>query len=314
MCGIGYAGRRTRRDDLEEGVSAVEKPLGVGIHYDVPEHVYHSDPTGRPSLSVSIASTLCNETPAHAYLRHPRLGGAPKEPTEGMDHGTLVHALLLGKGRTIRRIEAKDWRKDVTKEAREAALGAGEIPVLAAALDAAEESVRIIRTKLTARGVCLTGKSEVVLIWDESLPDGRVVRCRGMLDHLILDDGIIYDLKNTASANPSKLEPKMTDYGYDMQSVAYQRGLAKVAPELAGRTRFEFLFVEAEAPYCVTPVECDGELAALGLRRWQRALHTWADCLERDEWPEYTSSTLRLGPKPWAVMAEDSHGFNYNGL
>ncbi len=284
--------------------------LEPGIHYDVPENEYHSDPCGQPSLSVSIATTLCNETPAHAYLRHPLLGGEAKSTTKEMTHGTIVHALVLGRGKRIHVVEAKDWRTNAAKDEREAVIARGEVPVLRRDYETAEESARIIKAKLERRGVKLEGASEVVIVWDEELPDGRVVRCRGMLDHLVLNVGTIYDLKNTASANPSKLEPKMTDFGYDMQSYAYQRGLAKLVPELAGRTNFEFLFAEAEPPHCVTIVECDGELTELGRRRWHRALHTWADCIERDEWPEYASGLVRLGPKPWAVMAEDSHGFH----
>lgn len=283
--------------------------LGLGLHYNVDPVVYHNDPSGRVALSASIATTLVNETPAHAYLRHPRLGGVAREPTKEMDHGTLVHALLLGTGKEIVDVNEKDWRKDVAKDAREAARKAGKIAVLARELEAAREAVGFIRDKLTKRGVVLDGASEVVAIWEEPLPDGRKVLCRAMMDHLLLAHGKIYDIKTSHSVNPAKVEPKMTDFGYDVQAFAYESALGKLQPELLGRIEVEFIFCEVEAPFCVTRIGCDGELEDLGRRRWRRACHTWADCLERDRWPEYSPELVRLGPKPWAVMAEDIHGF-----
>ena len=75
--------------------------MDPGVYYDLPEHEYHSDPCDSPSLSASIAQTIVLESPAHAWLQHPRFGGKQIEPTKEMDRGTLVHALLLGKGRAI---------------------------------------------------------------------------------------------------------------------------------------------------------------------------------------------------------------------
>ncbi len=286
--------------------------LSIGLHYGVDATTYHNDPSGKTALSSSIATTLVNETPAHAYLRHPRLGGEPREATKEMDHGTLVHALLLGAGKEIVEVKENDWRKDVAKEARDEARKLDKIACLTKDIERAREAVDVINAKFKKRGIILDGASEVVAIWEEALPDGRKVTCRAMMDHLILSRGKIYDLKTTVSANPSKLEPKMTDFGYDVQSHVYERALGTIHPELFGRIDVEFLFCEVEAPFCVTTVACDGELQDLGRRRWRRALHTWADCLERDHWPEYASHVVRLGPKPWAVVTEDTHGFVAN--
>lgn len=285
-----------------------DSPLGIGIHYGVSPKRYHSDPCERPSLSASIANLLCDETPAHAHLAHPRLGGHTWEPTRAMDHGTLCHALLLGAGIEIEPLYFDDFKKKAAQEARDAAREAGKLPVLAKEYAEALESTRLVREKLSRVGVNLTGKSEVVLVWEESLADGRKVLCRAMMDHLILERGRIYDLKFTGQSL-RKIGDKFTDFGYEVQEHAYHSGLAKLVPELVGRTSFEFLFCEADAPYCVRRIAGDGEMRDLGRRRWRRALSTWADCLERDSWPEYPAELTHVSPKPWAVMAEDDHGF-----
>ena len=47
----------------------------------MPARDYHADPGETPTLSASIAKRIVNESPLHAWLKHPRLGGLPDEPT-----------------------------------------------------------------------------------------------------------------------------------------------------------------------------------------------------------------------------------------
>src|SRR5262245_29477228 len=107
--------------------------LDVGIHAISPAQ-YHADPCPAPSLSSSIAKMLCLESAAHAQYAHPRLNpaGAGDDADERFDIGTAAHALLLEGTTAIAVIDAKDYRTNAAKDARDAAYAAGLTPLLKA--------------------------------------------------------------------------------------------------------------------------------------------------------------------------------------
>lgn len=269
---------------------------------------YHRDPLPTPSLSPSIARTLVMESAAHAWLRHPKLGGTPSEATASTKRGELMHRLLLGAGADLVVVDADDFKKKVAQEARDAALDAGKIPVLRHVLADAEEATEKVRKNLADQGIVLAGKSEHAMAWAEKDENGEDVVCRGMLDHH-LDGSAIYDLKTTVSAQPNACERKILEYGYDIQAVAYTRGLRQVLG-LDRDPHFLFLFVENEAPFCVTVGEPSGTVRELGLQRWERAINTWARCLKSGKWPGYSERPVLLHAPTWAINQEISNQEN----
>src|SRR4030095_13276592 len=101
--------------------------------YDLPAADYHADPCPEPSLSSSIVKMLCLESAAHAHYAHPRLNPAAiEENGEHFDIGTAAHALLLEGSKTIAIIDAKDYRTNAAKDARDVAYAAGLTPLLLA--------------------------------------------------------------------------------------------------------------------------------------------------------------------------------------
>jgi len=66
--------------------------------------------------------------PLHARYAHPKLGGGVRESTDAQNRGSIIHKLLLGKGSEIAIINHDDYRKTEAREARDAALNAGQIP------------------------------------------------------------------------------------------------------------------------------------------------------------------------------------------
>jgi hypothetical protein len=281
----------------------------TGMFTDIPEHVYHSDAcndgdeTRRPTLSVSIAQALVLESPDHAYLRHPKLGGQPMRPTTDMDRGTLIHALLLGKGREVSVVECDAWTKKKDKEAREYHRSQGRTAVTRKLYDAAGEAAEKLSARLDAKGYKFDGHSEATFIWREAATNGADVLCRCRVDHVTGAD--IYDLKITGDANPRTLtRGHLTRMGYDIQGAAYPRALADVDLRLRGRTSFTLLFCEPEPPYCVTPVCFAGSMRELGSRKWQRAIDTWERCTRTGVWGDYTDSPVFAEARPWELEEE----------
>lgn len=285
------------------GSAQVARPNG--LHLDMSETEYHNDPRETPSLSSTIARKLVRESPAHAYLAHPRLGGQKFVPSTDMDRGTLLHKLLLGAGRELVIIECEAWTKKADKELRDIHREAGKLVVHRKLYDQAIVIARELKPRLAAKGVRLEGHSEVTLLWDETADNGKSVPCRARLDHI--DGADIWDLKITGDANPDTLtHGHITSMGYEIQTECYRSGASAVLPHLRGRLNYTLVFCEFEPPYSVTLVRSSGSMRELGARRWRRAVNTWERCCRLNEWDDYTgrSEIVFVEAKPWELDAE----------
>jgi len=278
------------------------------IIYDMSDEEYHSDPCRVASLSASTAHTIVSKSPLHAWSQHPKLGGRSRKPTKELDRGAILHALLLGAGRSFVVVRApegeeefQDFRKKKAKEARDEARAAGKIPLLQHQVNGLEVVADELRQRIGFNGVHLTGKSEVTIIWED-----EGVLCRARTDHLILNehDATIYDLKMVASAHPRAIQAHMEEYGSDIQAHVYPRAVAAVRPELAGRVAFRFVFCEPEPPYAVVVAEPSGTMRELGELRWNRGREAWRECLSSGTWPGYATELLRVEARPFTLQAE----------
>lgn len=278
--------------------------LAPGIYTDISPEDYHGDPCDQPSISASIATILVNQSPAHAYAAHPRLGGHRRAPTKEMDNGSLLHALLLNEPESISVVDASDWRTKLAKEARQAAREAGQLPVLKHQYDKAIDLAERLRGKFLQRGYDLREYDhEVTLVWDEKADDGTLVRCRGRVDALANPRAL--DLKSTTSAAPGSIAASFVKFGYAIQWAAYTSAIATLSPDLAGRAELDFLFFECAPPFAVTPCAPDGTMRELGESQWRRAINIWSHCLRSGEWPEYSAEDKALIPAPlWALRQE----------
>lgn len=265
---------------------------------------YHRDPCAVPSLSQSLAHTLITKSPAHAFAEHPRLGAAPREDTDATRDGTILHAMLLGKGPNIEVIQFANFKKKAAQDLRDAAIEAGRVPVIEARYHELVFAADAIRTNLANCGVELNGESEVPVEWREHGFHGDVL-CRGLLDHLKLANGIVYDVKKILSADERTCQLHAYNYGYDLQRAAYVSAVGKLVPKFEDRVDYAILFCELEAPYAVNPFRLDPTFVEMGEQRWQRAIALWEQCTIENRWPAYSSGIRELGPLPFHITQED---------
>lgn len=285
--------------------------LEPGIYENISAEEYHSDPCDRPSLSSSIAKILITQSPAHAWLAHPKLGGQPFAPSDDMDAGTIGHAILLKQNRKISVIRHKDYRTAEARALRKSAREQGAVPILEARLAEVNESASAIRDRLRMKyGIELSGKSEVVIVWDETADDGTRVRCRGQIDHLILP--LILDFKMTADASPDAVSSRVSQLEYMIQGSAYPSAIEKLLPEWAGRVTFELFNCEPFKPFAVTRADFAGTMKELGQMKWRRSINTWARCLKTNHWPDYPAETLHVEAKPWHLERELERAYASN--
>lgn len=276
------------------------------LQYDLSEETYHRDDVAGPSLSAHSAMVLDRQSPAHCYDQHPQLGGKGPAHKATYDAGNLCHRLILGEGGDIVIVQADDWRTKAAQEKRNAARAEGKIPVLEKDHEMASVASAAILLKLDDFGIRLIGKSEVSAFWEEKTEDGSSVQCRGRMDHLALSavSASILDLKSCRSAHPDACAQHVDAYGYDIQRAAYVSALETIRPECAGRVEYTIVFAEIAPPFVVTPVRLSGEFAALGKRRWMRAVETWERCLRAGDWPGYVADIRTIDPPPWALQKD----------
>ena len=281
--------------------------LTPGIHFDVPEAVYHADRiAASPSLSSTLARTILARSPLHAWTAHPRLNPA-WEPVEKktFDIGRAAHRAVLGRGGDYcaypTDILASNGAAS-TKEAKawaEEQRAAGRTPLKADEVDQVGEIADAVRRQIEAMGIRLDlSRSEVVALAEV---DG--VMCRAMIDNAPADPRLpLYDIKTTTDASPEALAKTIATYGYDVQASHY---LATWKAATGEDRRFRFIFVEKEAPYGVSVAELyrkPGDEAdwfdhadALAAD----ARHIWGECLRSGHWPGYPARVAMIGAPGW---------------
>jgi hypothetical protein len=270
------------------------------------DEYYGGTLTPYAALSQSVAHELVSRSPKHAWAKHPRLGGHVSEPSDEMELGNVLDELVLGGSRRIQSIPFDDYRTNAAKAARDAARADGKIPVKESKLITLQAVAERAKKSFSMAGVELTGLSQVCILWESRATNGALVQCQALLDHVLVDDGLILDLKTADNASPVKLGAKCFALGYEIQSAAYREAFVACFPEFVGRTRFRNCFLETSWPHVTVVTEMDGEMSALGEARWRRAVDTWEECLRTDTWPAYTAprEVLRVSPPSWAMAEE----------
>jgi hypothetical protein len=278
-----------------------------GTYHGLSAELYHADPCPTPSLSSSMVKLLCDTTPAHARLRHPRLvERVERDNATHFDIGTAAHAIVLQGQDAVVVVDAADWRTNAAKEQRDKAYAEGKTPLLAKIKAEVDRMVAAFRSGLDRHqeGARMFeegfGTPESTLIWQ----DLGGVWCRARLDWLRADkrSGIaIDDYKTTAtSADPADLARTYIGKGWDIQAAWYLRGARAVLNTTkAFDMTFRYAVQETYAPYAVSVVTPGADALMLAEKKILWALSLWARCLERDEWPGYHTQTAHLALPAW---------------
>lgn len=263
---------------------------------------YHADPAPTVSLSNSIIQIILNESLMHAWHAHPRLNPSYQPDTSRRSEiGSVVHKLALGAGAEVAIINAKDYRTNAAKDAREDALAKRMIPCLSSDYEKAEALARPLRQAAEEyigdrMEDCLT---EHMIAWQE----GGMWR-RAMIDVVSRDLCRAADLKSTtASASPLACTRRVYDSGYHIQAQFYTKGLDAIDPVNVGRRTFGFIFGEQNEPYAVSPpIELSEAGAEMARQQISVACALWDSALRARQWPGYPTATVIAEPPSWALM------------
>lgn len=290
--------------------------LDVGFHDSAPAAIYHGDPTPTPSLSSSLAVDLINRSPAHARLNHPRLtpNTSGKKETAGMSFGSVMHELLLGKGGGFSVWEGSDWRGKAAGEFWDTAIASGKSPIKQADYDRAKEAVKSVRGQLASwdlEYVLHEGVSEHVAIWQD-----RGQYMRSMFDKHIPERREIWDIKTTeTNIHPEKISRHIANMDYDMRSEFYLMGAEKLTgiPARKGGYGYCFLFIEVQPPFSVVPCYLDEAFRTRGKLNANRAIDTWARCMETGFWPGFVNKPVEIAAPGWVDYEIEETGISSSG-
>lgn len=290
----------------EMNASAAAGKLAPGIYSDVSEAVYHSDPAIEPSLSASGAKVLLNRSARAFQWQHPRLRPPHLEPVvEKLDDtkgaGTIVHKLVLMRGKEVIEVDAAAWNTNAAKQERAAIHAHGKIAVLKHKL----VELRTVASYLQHRvGYTSETPTELVLIWLDRATDGTPVWCRAMLDAWIADANRIEDLKITAGElSDAFVARQIASLSYDLSMAWYRRGMAALNPGLTGRIKCRLIFAERREPYDTFPVDLTESDLSVADRKCQAAIDIFAACMTNNVWPGVASEPRAVSLPPWHERA-----------
>ncbi len=272
--------------------------------YDLPMSVYHGDCCDGPSISSSGLRTIELECPleywAFSYLNK---NAYPQDDKPAWSFGRAAHCLLLGDSVfedhfVVRPEEWKDWRKKDAKEWRDEQIGKGKSVLIPDELVLIEQMAAVLAKHPLSRDL-LTGEVEKSMLWKD---EETGVWLKSRPDIIPTFDNVVVDYKTTTQrVRPYQLQQDITKYGYHMQLALMEDGMRI----LLGKDdlNIALVFQQKKPPFHVTWVEVTPAFLELGRMQNRKALRTFADCLEKGEWPGYADGIVQAHPPEWLIKS-----------
>ena len=268
---------------------------GPGLYSGIPEETYHADNALSPelgrSLSRSGARTLAESCPKQLDWERTQ----PRTPTDAMDFGSAVHALVLG-GDYLDVVDADSWRTADAREVRDASRASRRVPILAKDYAHAQGVAEAVMTHPTAGAYFTGGAAEVS---GYAIDPGTGVTVRARFDYL--SDQIV-DIKTAHDANPDLWgRDGGISHGIDIQSWWYPwvHALCTGAEDDEWLS-MAFVVVQTKAPYYVNVFHPSDDVIEYGAARARRALDIYAECESAGDWPDWGDGIKTLDLPAWA--------------
>lgn len=286
---------------LPAGASA---PLKPGAYLGLGNDVYH----GGPGISKTGLWTIDTKTPSHFK--------APPKPltTQAMNtrtFGSALHVAILEperfetavfRGPEDRRGNKWTDAEVYCKNQKKILLTASDYEEIQAIRDVVHSNNEINQLVTGGKGVSEMSvyTERLVTISTEDEPAEVKVLCKCRHDRFRLDLDLSIDLKSAEDASEEGFKRAIANYGYHVQDAWY----SDITSFAAGTsTAMCFLAVEKDAPWAAALYEIPPSFFVEGQVRAERALHRYAECLYKNEWPGYPKGVKELRFPRWAYKA-----------
>lgn len=277
-------------------------------HVEMDSENYHR----HPAIGSSMLETFRNSR-REFYGRFVSKEIPPKEPTDAMKLGTLVHLALLEPDKFAETVvtmpnlylgEEWNWRKPAHREARDAMqsrfAAEGKSCVELVDYETIQAMVAAIHAnKYAHKLVTATGLPEYSIFWTDE-ETGLELKCR--VDWWATNP---LDIKTTNDPSPEGFARTATQLGYFRKAAHYATGIESLTGKKA---QVVMLAVENKLPHRVANYDLndnDQDGRSLGRRQWRENLNALARCIESGDWLEpWEKSVIELRPPGWAFTSD----------
>ena len=241
----------------------------------------------------ALSSSWCIDamTQCPAYAQYRALNREDSSAAMGM--GTAFHTALMEPDKwaeTVAVIDVDDYRTKAGKEARDAAVAAGKVPLKQSEAAQVLSMVEAVRRNPDAAALL----NVPAMIEVTFLADSRKARP----DFMAEDGSFILDVKTCPDANPRAFEKHAADQRYFMQAAFHRDVVAKIIGKKP--RRHFFLAVERSAPYLSSVCELDQKAIEQGERLCDMAAEEWLAGRETGFYAGYKQSPISL--PNWMLM------------
>jgi hypothetical protein len=260
-----------------------------GFHPEISAREYFAECCPAPALTCSTLKALLYRTAAEAAYEHPGISPDSEavQSTAEKRFGNVAHELALGKGQGYVVGDYDAWQSKEAKAFKADAEISGLVPIKRKDYERATFAASVMKGEIERTlaflngGECPDYQTEVVFTWKEG-----PVWCRGMMDVWCPSLGVILDPKFSPVIGAG-FEAHAVKMAWDLQANWYPRGVAKIAPSLAGRVRFINLIVHPRAPFVSRAREADEATTSTLTPLIERQIDRFARCLQANDWAGY---------------------------
>lgn len=294
------------------------QPGAEGVFFGLPSETYHQ----APGVSNSMLQHMDPPARLPAYLTEPR------EVTEFMIMGTLVHSMILEPDKPLPKIilqpdtypappdsslvKAKkvnvgdpiDWNNNskYCKRWHAEAEEAGLIVLTEKRRDSLIGMVKAVSTHPSARSLLMNCETEVSVFQNWTRGAGTILR-KGRMDIVPIGSNTLADVKTCDDASPEEFAKKLAD-GYANQA-AYYLDLWNETNPHDQREVFVFIAVERKPPYLVSCHIVGHRTIRYCRGVNQQRLATYLECSQTKYWPGYPTEFKTLEMSKWAFKGEE---------
>lgn len=245
-----------------------------------------------PALSASGINNFY-EHPAIFWASSPfNPAYEPKEKTDPMIFGSLLHAMLLeGQEKVDKMFVVNDENRNSNKFKEFAATITSQQIIKTPTLDKAKEIIKVLHTDAAARQLLATCRYEEPFTWEKN-----GMRFKMKIDAFKTQGHLIVDYKSTEDTTEEELNKTITNRGYHRQAALYMEGY-EIHHGIRPRG-FVCLFQNKKFPEIIVPVNISHEHIELGEFENDAAIRDIQRRLDHKLW-KTTSGIVESKPADW---------------
>ncbi len=283
----------------EKHEKALIQPPDPGIHYDVPDVVYHS---WEGLSSHRLGQLAEGDTPAR--LRYDMTHEKP--PTEDKSIGTATHYMVLEPDKFDRRVAQWPWDekkgKDLERKSKAdketwekfAVENTGKVILKKAAFDKARRFTDRIMDHPAANGLRDMAEAvELSLIWN-----WQGVVCKARVDMWVPELQAIVDIKTGKETNDLDFERAACNYGYHRQGAFYLEGAKECGLDAK---HFILIILEKPEPLWVKVRRMKESMVWAGEDELKQPKKIMATCYKHGVWPGYSDDIEDMDLPDWKI-------------